>query len=386
MKKTILFFMLFMAIGFPNITFATTVSKEDVRSVSHGSEFYSTEGGTCSGSVPTSVNLPKSTVDAINKLQSDYQAAEAEGVPWQFIAAVHYRENHNDPNTSPLAGEPLGSPNPDHPGLVIHTVKEGATYAAKLMKDNAQNVYGVKVGKSNSVDELKKIFVAYNRGGLYKQGGIDPDKSPYAMNQYDSSHNDMSWPYNPPYEPVNGKDSNLGAVTVFAALVGIDGGVCSGSGGGSIVDVARQELAKNVQESPDGCNCGGPINTYTDNHPEFWCADFLSWVYKQAGKPFTGGESGGWRLPAVAGVVAWMQANGVYYQNKPGAPTPRPGDIIDFNHSGDESGNDTHIGIVESVSGGEVTTIEGNTSNRVARRKYSNYRSDNTIKGWGHQK
>jgi hypothetical protein len=42
--------------------------------------------------------------------------------------------------------------------------------------------------------------------------------------------------------------------------------------------------------------------------------------------------------------------------------TPRPGDLIEFDMGGPEPVN--HVGIVESVSGGRIVCIEGNTGGR----------------------
>lgn len=55
-----------------------------------------------------------------------------------------------------------------------------------------------------------------------------------------------------------------------------------------------------------------------------------------------------------------------------GTITPKPGDIIVFNWGDTTQPNDgyaDHIGMVESVSGGMITTIEGNYKDSVARRK-----------------
>ncbi len=74
------------------------------------------------------------------------------------------------------------------------------------------------------------------------------------------------------------------------------------------MSIAKAELAKNIKEQPIGCDAGNPsrkgscgkeIDKYTDTTLEYWCADFVSWVYAQAGSPFTGGLSGGWRIPGV---------------------------------------------------------------------------------------
>lgn len=155
-----------------------------------------------------------------------------------------------------------------------------------------------------------------------------------------------------PATPVNGAVSEPGADCGTGAV-----------GDGDIVSIAQAEVAKNVKEQPIGCDAGNPsrkgdcgpeVNKYTDNTLEYWCADFVSWVYKQAGKPFTGGSSGGWRIAGVKAMRAWFQQNGTYTKNGPGV-TPNPGDTY-------MTAGETHIGIVEKVENGTVHTISGNTS------------------------
>jgi len=58
--------------------------------------------------------------------------------------------------------------------------------------------------------------------------------------------------------------------------------------------------------------------------------------------------------------------------------TPEPGDQIFFSYA---PGEYSHTGLVESVSGGVVTTIEGNTSDSVGRRSYAV--GSSTIAGYG---
>lgn len=138
---------------------------------------------------------------------------------------------------------------------------------------------------------------------------------------------------------------------------------CSAVSTGDIVSIAQAELKKNIKENPIGCDagnpskkgsCGAEVDKYTDGTLEYWCADFVSWVYKTAGKPFTGGASGGWRIASVSGVRAWFEKNGRYTQNGPGV-TPKPGDTY-------MTAGESHIGIVEKVEDGKVYTISGNTS------------------------
>lgn len=171
---------------------------------------------------------------------------------------------------------------------------------------------------------------------------------------------------------------------------------CGGSG--NIVAIAQAELAKGVREDPIGCdqdnlsrpgNCGSEVNKYTDNTLQYWCADFVSWVYKTAGTPFSGGESGGWRIPGVDVVSAYIRENGTYTMNGPGSPAPQPGDIYTLDLDPFKAG-DEHIGIVVKVVGGDMYTISGNTSVDntgdgigVGDAVYRNYQSNSTITGYG---
>lgn len=138
-----------------------------------------------------------------------------------------------------------------------------------------------------------------------------------------------------------------------------------GNGGGDVVSIAQAELAKEVVEIPSNCDtingasagvrgsCGPEIDKYTDGWREYWCADFVSWVYKEAGTPFTGGLSGGWRIPAVRNIEAWFRENATYIKNDAGV-RPQPGDVYFMGIS--------HTGIIEKVEGNTIYTISGNTS------------------------
>ena len=72
----------------------------------------------------------------------------------------------------------------------------------------------------------------------------------------------------------------------------------------------------------------------------------------------------------------------MYYekQGRYHAKDPKPGDQIFFSTAHSKS-NVSHTGLVEKVDGSKVYTIEGNTSDQVARRSY--YLSDNYIVGYG---
>ena len=71
---------------------------------------------------------------------------------------------------------------------------------------------------------------------------------------------------------------------------------------------------------------------------------FVQWCFAQAGRPLP------FRTASCSALLGW------YRQNRPECVVgdPQPGDIIIYTFS--------HTGIVESVQGGVITAIEGNTS------------------------
>jgi len=149
-------------------------------------------------------------------------------------------------------------------------------------------------------------------------------------------------------------------VTGAAPLTGPPGSAT----GTQRVALAAAELG--VTESPPGSNNSPRIAEYRAamrGAPGVgpWCAYFVSWVGQQAGTPL--GESGQ-GFASVDAVYAWAQRTGRAIPNTAGAPaTPQPGDLIVW---------DEHIGLVESVGAdGTVTTIEGNSSDMVARRTHA---------------
>ncbi len=151
-----------------------------------------------------------------------------------------------------------------------------------------------------------------------------------------------------------------------------------------IVSIAQSQVG--VRESPMGSNGGTAVYKYTTGRNEAWCADFVSWVYKQAGTPFTGGWAYSWQIPAVYDMKIWLQNKGVWHWRTDNY-TPRPGDVVAFNWNGYRNSRvGNHVGIVKKVSGTTLYTIEGNSSDMVRERTYYNYRSNGDIIGFGHKR
>jgi hypothetical protein len=138
-----------------------------------------------------------------------------------------------------------------------------------------------------------------------------------------------------------------------------------------IVAIASRLLRLGIHETRT--NAGPWIATFTDGNAEAWCADFVSYVLRLAGRPLSGGQSGGWRIAAAAGLRDWFAARGRYVPRLVAAP--RPGDVVYFRHS--------HVGIVVAARGSSLTTIEGNASDAVRERTYPDWRAIGDIDGFG---
>ena len=108
-----------------------------------------------------------------------------------------------------------------------------------------------------------------------------------------------------------------------------------------------------------------------------WCDVFVDWCFVAAFGPKIGREI---IFQPVGSAGAGCSFSLSYYQQAghfhPG--DPQPGDQIFYTY---QAGEISHTGIVETVSGGTVTVIEGNTSDSVGRRTYQ--LGDSRIAGYG---
>ncbi len=155
----------------------------------------------------------------------------------------------------------------------------------------------------------------------------------------------------------------------------------SSSVGARIVMIASAEGGRRMGAvGRDLAEYPGPLAQYV-KPGDFWCSDFVSWVYRAAGVPFTGGYQGGWQLTNNYAMRRWFQRHGSWVAN--GSPewerfTPRPGDYLRF-HT-DRYG---HSGIVRYVAGDTLYTIEGNSRGEVRLRHYYHFRDNQRIDGFG---
>ena len=159
----------------------------------------------------------------------------------------------------------------------------------------------------------------------------------------------------------------------------------------AVAEIGYKEKASNSQLDDKTANAGSANYTkyardFDKKYPNWyngkkngfaWCDMFVDWCFLTAY-----GYENALRLlcqpekSAGAGCTYSLR----YFKKKGQFHTsgPKPGDQIFFGTSLD---NATHTGIVEKVTSSKVHTIEGNTSNQVARRSYA--LSNSRILGYG---
>lgn len=105
-----------------------------------------------------------------------------------------------------------------------------------------------------------------------------------------------------------------------------------------------------------------------------WCACFLSWGAAQAGEACFASSPP--RFAEVNDGISQFKAAKQW--RGPTGYTPLPGDYIFFNW---DRGTADHVGVVLSVQGGTVFTLEGNSGGKVAVRSYD--LNSKVIEGYG---
>jgi hypothetical protein len=344
-----------------------------------GSEIACVGGGGSAVAAPPTRAAVKEIPPA--RLRLYQEAGKRFDVDWAFLASIGYqecghgacahvypsgcggpmqigivRESACSPGSGPTIWERYkfdadgGGADPFSPADAIFTAARmlrpvfglaGDSFAA--YREVACNYYGAcSDGVANYADEVMARAVEYGFGG---KGSPSPT-SPVATE------------------------------TVAAGGSGCGGSSSSaGASGSEIVRIAQSQLG--TGESPPGSNCN-PYGPCVE-----WCSLFVAWVWKRAGVPLEGSTA----IYAYSGsIYKWARAHegGPFAVTAPGAPplskaedngaralpptaTPAPGDAVLYG-SGPEYGESAHVGLVERVfPSGQITTIDGNFGNVVAR-------------------
>ncbi len=168
-------------------------------------------------------------------------------------------------------------------------------------------------------------------------------------------------------EKGSGLSGMYGDLSGLKQYTGSSSGV-AGEGAQRLLNVAIGELGNN---EADGTHM--KYETFMGfGGADPWCAMFVSWCANEAGFIQSGIIP---KYAACSDGVAFFQGKGSFHREGSGY-TPQPGDIIFFG-----SGGSSHTGIVEKADANNVYTIEGNTSDMVARRTHA--RATGYVYGYG---
>lgn len=309
------------------------------------------------------------------------QAATQVGIPWQVLAALHYRETGfslSDPSNGQGLYQIVDASKHTPGAYPDGQVTQAQFLAQTLDAANFIKVDGAGLTDQPSIATVKDALVKYNGEptqyvtqaealGYTSDQGYEG--SPYVMNIADKPRDPTNGPLAYWLQDRGGGNfvpataDQYGAFVVFASVSGLSiGGSCSSQCNGNppaglsvvrqdVLCIAQQELSKwdNNELKP-----GTGYLQYTENNQWDWCADFVSWVYDQAKYPLR--PDPGWRVDSVDDIKGIGQQNDNFHWHDRAGYTPKPGDIAIHN----DGSKDYHANIVVGVSGNTVTLIGGN--------------------------
>lgn len=398
-KSTILFIICLIT-QLPAVK-ALSVDQKNI--YGQGIYYYDIGGApSCTGSSTISLNEASNTdyagrsilnqgeLKALSDNSATYQkAADQAGIPWQVLAAVHYRE-HDFSTEEPDNGQGVYQiVNSDRHTAGAYPsagtrLSPSQFLAQSLDAANFIKTDGASLDIQSDVSVIKDSLVKYNgEPNLYVEQaqalGFSANQgyegSPYVMNVADARRDPTNGPistwqqsFGSYSQPANA--NQYGAYIVYASVTGVGVSTsscitsisCDSAGNSTqdlspvrqnIVCIANQELAKwNSHQLKPGTD----FYVYSQNSPEDWCADFVSWVYNQAKYPLSIDAT--WRIPAVDTIKSIGEKNQNFHWHPSSGYTPRPGDLAIHT-----SGSDNyHVNIVVGVSGNQVTLVGGNQS------------------------
>lgn len=149
-----------------------------------------------------------------------------------------------------------------------------------------------------------------------------------------------------------------------------------------LIEIARGEIGYHEKNNDNNLDSKTAVNDGSGNHTKYardlhaagyyngdkcgyaWCDVFVDWCFYQLAEKNAAKaqeiecQTGPYGAGCYYSAQYYKQAGRYYTSN------PQPGDQIFF-------GDFDHTGIVESVTGSAITTIEGNSNNQVERRTYN---------------
>ena len=114
-----------------------------------------------------------------------------------------------------------------------------------------------------------------------------------------------------------------------------------------IVNAANGEVGQ--AETPPGSNC----NPYGSCNA--WCAHFATWTWRKAGIDIP-------NYAFTGDIYYWGQRKGRAHSGNSGM---KPGDIVLYGTGPQSTSTSVHTGVVVAVGNGKITTVEGNSGDKV---------------------
>ena len=121
-----------------------------------------------------------------------------------------------------------------------------------------------------------------------------------------------------------------------------------------------------------------PGTFYSEGVEEPWCADFVSWIMREAGLPLANPNSGHWRIPGVYTLQEYYESQS-RFEGVGGGYRPSVGDVVLYDNS---SWVGQHTNVVVAVDGDTATTVGGNEFGRI-RVHTVDWSSDSAVVGFG---
>lgn len=117
---------------------------------------------------------------------------------------------------------------------------------------------------------------------------------------------------------------------------------------------------------------------YSGGVQEPWCADFVSYLYKEAGHPFQNPNNGNWRIPGIYTLKEYFRSIGAWHSEPD--YSPKPGDVAIYD--GGFFGG--HTNLVVEVGEDYIVTLGGNEDNVIHLGKFNWRDSKYGLQGFGH--
>lgn len=121
----------------------------------------------------------------------------------------------------------------------------------------------------------------------------------------------------------------------------------------------RQQRIVAITRTEFEAQAGG--TKYAEGVEEAWCADFVSWVMREAELPLANPNSGSWRIPGVYTLTEYYQQQNRFAASDSGYQ-PKLGDVVLYS---DDAQYGQHTNIVLRNDGGVLTTVGGNEWGKV---------------------